>query len=587
MNEYENDLVKAGTNCTLLPKQEVAESLSKVNSNLGKINDNELDNNLPYKATSCLIESLTYVAPYSEGSLTSNDKIREHIRNLKRIGAASANGVALQADFNDNKQLFVVKAPLNSNTDLLHELIVGLYGTNFLRQDIPNFAYIYGGFKCGSPFVDDHTKEVTTWCLDNDNTVNYVLYENIKNSISLTDYVKVCTEIEFLDAILQSVLSLRHANNVIDYTHYDAHDENILIRKLNDASSGKQNNMFSIRYPTKRGDRYINTDFIATFIDQGMAHIQTRAPKGYESRSVGYLNYPYSIVPDKSYIWHDIYKLLMFCLLDAYEGENIKVVNLCKTLYRFFNKTDDPITALTTEWDMRYAFAYNKEWKERPVDDFIDYLFEKFDVGTLFTEKPLYPLIQCSKLCSSQTCDNSCSTNERVYQDIGLFNDKVDTIIGYYESYDNKPKDFDFNSAMKRHIEEIYYVIDELESTINATKLVNLDPYTDIFNLEILRSIKQLYLNSSIIYDDLTKFKMLYNVGVKVASEFGNISSQTELSNLKMEFDAYQDRVETIRDNLTEVNDIIVDTLSQMEKVPKEYSWYDNQRVSYAVALGI
>jgi uncharacterized coiled-coil DUF342 family protein len=80
---------------------------------------------------------------------------------------------------------------------------------------------------------------------------------------------------------------------------------------------------------------------------------------------------------------------------------------------------------------------------------------------------------------------------------------------------------------------------------------------------------------------------MLYNVGIKVASEFGNTSSQTELSNLKMEFDAYQDRVDIIRNNLTEINDIIVDTLSQIKKVPEEYSWYNNHRASYAIALGI
>ena len=42
---------------------------------------------------------------------------------------------------------------------------------------LPNFAYIYGGFKCSGPILNDNNK-VVDWCVNNNYSVNYILYEN-------------------------------------------------------------------------------------------------------------------------------------------------------------------------------------------------------------------------------------------------------------------------------------------------------------------------------------------------------------------------------------------------------------------------
>ena len=225
------------------------------------------------KAAMCTADSIFYTSPYDVGSLYLNNRIRMYIHNLRQVGGESAEGYALVADFENAKDMFVVKVSRSPSDDtLLHELVVGLYGTNKLRQYIPNFAYVYGGFKCSPPLIDPETKKVITWCLHDTNPVNYVLYENITPAVPMSKYLQTCTGKDFVNVYLQVLYALRLALKVSDYTHYDLHYENVLIRE---PSPGTISGPFQIAYETERGVEYVLTHVIPTFIDYGFSHIKT------------------------------------------------------------------------------------------------------------------------------------------------------------------------------------------------------------------------------------------------------------------------------------------------------------------------
>jgi len=213
------------------------------------------------KGTMCAIDSIFYTSPYDVGSSKLNDRIRLYIHNLRNVGDESLDGYALLSDFENVKDMFILKVARDPKDDtLLHELVIGLHGTNTLRKYIPNFAYVYGGFKCSPPLIDPVTKKVVTWCLNNDNPVNYVIYENISPAVSMEKYLETCTGQEFLQAYLQVLYSLRTAEIAISYSHYDLHTANVLIRTLDIPK-------FQLVYNTENGLEYLSTSMIATIID--------------------------------------------------------------------------------------------------------------------------------------------------------------------------------------------------------------------------------------------------------------------------------------------------------------------------------
>ena len=110
------------------------------------------------------------------------------------------------------------------------------------------------------------------------------------------------------------------ANKMIDFTHYDLHTGNILIRDINIEK-------FQIQYDTENGVEYITTDLIATFIDFGMSHIYNEdliiAGDHIENGHYGVYNFLYyDVYPNKSWIMSDIYKVLLYSALVSMNANN-------------------------------------------------------------------------------------------------------------------------------------------------------------------------------------------------------------------------------------------------------------------------
>ena len=222
-------------------------------SNLKDFNDKQFFNSKVINTDSCLVTSLT--------SISSDWKfyIDSHFVNLKQIGPSSSNGVALLSDFNTNNKiansLFVIKTVQDSENSetLVHEAVIGLKFLNKLREYIPNFACVYGFFNCGITRVAPDGK-VKKWCDDTGDQNNYIVYENITNSQSMTDLLatdlknaaknkqagnnnySLLTADTYFQLFMQFLLALRTANKWCNFTHYDCHTGNTLLKKLDKKS---------------------------------------------------------------------------------------------------------------------------------------------------------------------------------------------------------------------------------------------------------------------------------------------------------------------------------------------------------------
>ena len=314
------------------------------------------------------------------------------------------------ANFLEASEMFIVKTPKSIDDDLEHELIVGLYGTNRLRQYIPNFAYIYGGFKCSRPILNDNNK-VVDWCVNNNYSVNYILYENINPSISLSTYLETCTSKEYLNIFLQIIYSLRMANKMIDFTHYDLHTENILLRDINLEK-------FQIQYDTENGVEYITTNLIATFIDFGLSHIYNEdliiLGDHMENGHYGVYNmFDYNIYPHKSWIMSDIYKVLLYSALLSMNANNAAVISVISNIYKFFNKNDNLRTAAITQKDYFYNLPITTELYENfTIDKLTTYIRSIYQCDFISNIKSSDPVLNCE--------NSSCLSTKEVYENLNL-----------------------------------------------------------------------------------------------------------------------------------------------------------------------
>lgn len=294
----------------------------------------------------CINNSVA-IFPEVPGEIGPSFKIRHYLRDLQQIGGESAEGYAMTAEVRpleeiypdnnlnvtmkspstvvmgstDSGRPFVAKSPrqitTEGNANQLHEYFVGAFGTNPLRAKIPNFAFIMGFFQCSPPYIDkesyvtddpsDDKRKALTYCENTltTNQVNYILLENIANSKTLAGFIRDgCSFPDYLNVLTQVVLALNIATEV-GFTHYDLHSQNVLVLQLPEPM-----------YILYDGVGYIKTQHLAFIIDYGRSHII------YAGTHFGFNGTPIGIFPNRAYPMFDVYKILLFSLLDAAFGES-------------------------------------------------------------------------------------------------------------------------------------------------------------------------------------------------------------------------------------------------------------------------
>lgn len=369
------------------------------------------------RALTCITDAIIHGpdAPYYA-------RILRWYNRLQQIGAVSEAGNAFNTFIENVEGLYILKTSKPGVSDvILHEYLVGMVVTNSLRRLIPNFSYIYGAFNCAPPLVREQTREVVAWCTNN-TQISYVVYENVAPARTVRDYLfntPNLGEITYLSYFMQIVFAIRLAHQVSDFTHYDLHDENALLREVENVA------YFYIPYPTEQGVEYLLTNRVVTIIDYGTSHFRHDGIHygPYNLFSIGFL-------PNRSNPMADIYKFLLFTARDAFDPQArmaASVKTAMRKIFRFFNQTESLDNAVAIQQNYYYTWpSYNPLLT---VDGFLKYMREQFpELRIILKSAPTgsIPILNCQSL--------RCQALQEIFTIGGLVEGKIPE--NFFDLYD-------------------------------------------------------------------------------------------------------------------------------------------------------
>jgi hypothetical protein len=349
----------------------------------------------------CAFDSVVHLpVEKGDGLDASHEVVSELFRDLRRIGEESVYGKVILASIPG----VAIKTPTHPGMDeLLHELFVGLTGTNGLRRLCPNYAYILGGYKCLPPIINAD-KTVSSWCATNahpDDYVNYVIYEKIDGK-SLADHLATCTFSQFFSWYVQLLLAVQIGCDTVGFTHYDLHDENVLLRPW------LQHKRIAIPYEVRSGATwYVKTDLVATMIDFGMSHIEVRGEQfgkyGLEKNGV---------YATRSRPLYDAFKILGFSISQMYQTRNNECLKKSLGLYRIFEdagESDDELLQQILDEDTTFHSFSDVPRPSEDSYDLWDYMEEvkerygrEWSATVTTSPPPNVAILTCLHACLSE-----------------------------------------------------------------------------------------------------------------------------------------------------------------------------------------
>lgn len=350
------------------------------------------------RAVGCSVYSTFHGISEATDNIARLTALKNDVRNLHQFGGKSAYGYALTGELSGAKDFFVVKTARGKEAeeDLLHELFVAIVALNELREVMAHFAMVFGGFKCPKAVIDEATGTVASYCGTIVGQVPYIIYEKIAPSESLEAAIPKCTVQQFFSLLFQHLFATHIAAELVGYTHYDCHLQNCLVREVSvDGIEGK----FCIPYvdPRTKQEWFVEADRVITFIDYGMASVN------YQGRAVGSGNIKLERYGVHSGAWplHDAYKTIcsMIYILSNGQGKtNAPVLNELVKIFKFFNKTEDPISAVKRQAELRTFFSLPKMAKTEKYGmlDLISHILTVCDVGGVVTDEPAHPILECT-----------------------------------------------------------------------------------------------------------------------------------------------------------------------------------------------
>ena len=309
----------------------------------------------------CIFDSIVLSYP---GDTDYRARIKHWIQKLDLVGTG-ALGEVYQANLRKSlAQDFVIKVQNGeSNIDPIHELFIGLFGTNLLRdQGNLNFSYVFGGFSCSHPIRKPHTAGPVAWC-NAESAVQYNIYEKVTGP-ALNGYLQKCSANEFLQYLVQITLSLSAAYKKIGFTHYDLHTNNIILRVL----PKPRQLHYSAMIGQKVTDIFITTNIIATIIDFGLSYIN------YQNENFGsIIGFKEGVSEQTPFPMFDIFKLLVYSFVAA--NASLKV--FIRNCLQFF--TPIPVESiLSNKVASVYFLPMVEPFTNLSYDDFWTFLDQNF-----------------------------------------------------------------------------------------------------------------------------------------------------------------------------------------------------------------
>lgn len=541
-------LIKDHRSCpSTLDPLDVASNLAKLNAQklktdiVGKFYDASI-----MEAVSCIANSA--FLEFRDGALAANEKLklfmegitrgREYIgSDAKVVGDESAYGIAMTTSLGDEKKAenaFVLKAPKSpSNADeLIHESCVAFYGTNKMRElGIPNFAYVYGSFICNSPYIDPESKkEVISFCTKETGGVSYAIYENIFPSITMEKFCYSCSPRKFLYSYIQLMMAINIAYKEFDFTHYDLHSKNVLMREYNSPE-------FYVPFIMPDGNKWYCKSFnnIPTMIDYGMSHIVANGIHlGHAGASAPL--FPHRTFRDRAFPLYDAYKLFMICLWTMRASNNFSAFNELVYLKNFFNQNETINEILNYQLNSLFSLAYTREtselndqeWEEYinkylpgkdlgpsqngfTLDNWIDYcrqycIDQGWEDPLVLQPTPGIPILGCNGTCVD--IDRDATTTRTTQEITEVTMNGILKATSFLEF-------FDVEGLMQRRIKKSLEIIQDMEWS-----------YPAIANIRIsLHQIRKEYndhINSYGMNETDPRLIKLFNDYLRINTEFQN-----------------------------------------------------------------
>lgn len=498
-------------------------------------------------------DGIFYQTPNNHGDLELINRINGWFYDLRQIGEESADGIAMSAKLKD-QSIAVVKVPRRpDNEDFIHELMVGTRGTNLARKDnIYNFALVWGGFKCPTTVVDPNTKQVTSlcgnpWMPD----VQYILYENIWPSKALEDYAKNCSASQYFSAMVQIMLATEYGHRRFDWTHYDLHAQNVLMREINltnvrktitrqGVQGGKE---FYLPYKLGQKTYYVKATHLATIIDYGRSHIM------YDKEHFGFGFPEATTYPDESFPLFDIYKILMFSSNHLNQNDT-EVSRVANAFFSYFNPAENIFDATVRQNETYYQLPKNEyTTKVLSIMGLFDHI--KNTIPEYYNDlvKDHLP----SDLTVLGCTDLLCTSKSEMENEINISSRSELTATGIYTFFDQKAilqtngneSDFQrlrdnfgeiYEDSMNRHVEKFNKLVreyNELERHIGnpftPNGLLNVEKMERIgvqtFNPANIRPIKSMINDIIALRSTSQRMNTMAAAAVDVAYEYGDVTT--------------------------------------------------------------
>lgn len=468
-----------------------------LDKNLGNIDtrilreyqNSEFDNFEVTELSSCVQEHIFYSFSEPDGQLPIGTNVPNWYQNLQRIGEESVAGMVYKFDLRQGKDFGIIKVPRKPGDDeFIHELFVGKYGTNLARKEIPNFSFVYGGFLC-TPTVAGYNddKGVVSMCSGGKNEVFYVVYEYIPGP-SVEKATENMSKLNWVSIISQIAFTTLYATHKFDWTHYDLHAQNVLLRQISPEFKAKRGieNEFMIRYPIGGEDYYVKSTEIATIIDYGRSHIK------YNGQNYGYLFPAAGINPIESNPMFDIFKFLMMTARAFHRNQNFECLNICSYLASFFiedyiHPSDGNLTQFIKLIKDLGRTYYNLPATNLSVTGFITHLLQIDPDRKILsqTNTTKLPVIGCK--------DNDCAGPYQLMEDVISKSDM--SVIDYYftiRKAESESERFTIKlpsaSMYKEHILYSYNLMDNYNVLMNNYRKISpeIEQLLKSFNFETM-----------------------------------------------------------------------------------------------------
>jgi hypothetical protein len=523
-------------------------------------------------------------------TLDSSIRLNQWFTNPKQIGAESVAGIAVLADMKGSKA--VIKEPRNPNDrDVIHEIFVSILGTNQLRKQIPNFAYVFSHFLCTPSVIDESTKKVTSFCGEGDTKVLHTVYEAIAPATDAFKAAQTQTLLQYLSMIMQIALALQIANETIGFQHGDLHGENVLFRDVS-AQMRERHDYdvdepveFYIPYQTKDHSFYLLANGVATIIDFGRSRIK------YQGNVYGF-NEPALLSSwEKDYPIADLFRFFTFTLkyaLNSHRGDKAWI-NIAISLMRFFYpdiRTEKDLTKVLEVCDRTYGMIPYRE-NVKPIDfvmHFQKVAPEFFDI-ILTTDRPdSLPILGCNDAMAG-----SCPVKRKVEQTLGLTSrPSANNLFDFFtsKSIDNKGSiKFDYTKAMRQHVAEYKRILSQSEN-VELTDFGGIKADIDVFDLSILKYIKG-EINK--IITARTNFYLLENyiaVGESVANDYKDVNMVKYFKLQLANYRQLRSQLDLIIRHAKQYIDDIIKLIKtpkgdRLYRTDKKFRWYQQTAPNY------